>query len=120
MLRRLVNDVDGLIDRQVELARQEVTDNVRQVTRGGRVLAAGVVLLLGACVSLVVLVVALLGLFLALWLAALVALLFFALAGGVVTLVGWRRVSIRPLAETRAALREDVEWARQQLRPGER
>lgn len=120
LLRWLVNDLNLLVDKEVALARQEATENVRQVSAGGKVLAAGAVLLLGAYVGLIVLVTALLSLVLPLWVAALIVFAVFGVVGGVLTRMGVRRVRIRPLEATRTSLQEDVEWARHQLRPNER
>jgi uncharacterized membrane protein YqjE len=72
LLRRLVDDLDNLVNRQVDLAKQEARENVQTVVAGGKVLGVGVGLLLCALIGLVVLIIALLNLLLPLWASALI------------------------------------------------
>lgn len=120
LLRWLVDDLNVLVDKRVELVKQEAKENVREAAKGGKTLGLGVGLLLGAYVSLVVLIIALLNLFLPLWLSALITLLVFGAAGGAVSLLGKKQLPVRPLADSRETLREDAAWARRQLKPSGR
>lgn len=120
LIRRVIDNLSTLIDKQVELARQEATEEARTAAAGGGMMGAGAVALF---VSLLFLLTALCfavdrvwfpgyG-----WLAALVIALLFAGLGATLLLVGRGRLRLRPLGRTRDSLREDVEWARRQLRP---
>lgn len=118
LLRRVVDDAQTLLDKQIELVRQEVREEVRQVVQAGRSLGIGAVFLVIAAICLVN------TLFLGIdtlfprwgWLAALIATVICGAVGAVLVNRGRKAVRLQPLARTRATLKEDADWARQQLR----
>ncbi len=116
LIRRLVNDVSGLIDREILLARAEARADVRQAATGAGALALGVLLLYTALAAVIVAIILASAPTLAPVLAALVSALVFAVLGAIVALIGWSQIRIRPLERTRETLREDVEWARSRTR----
>jgi uncharacterized membrane protein YqjE len=119
--RRLADTTSELVHKQIELAKQEAREDLRQNIRAAILLGIGAVLLLFAVVCLLVALIAgttaVSGDRIALWGSALIWLLIFAIAGAVLLFVGKRRLQLRPLGRTRAELKENVEWVRQRLTP---
>ena len=122
--RRLANTASALVDAQILLAKQEAREEVREGIRIGIWLGAGAGLLLFAVICLLVaLTDATAQLLLGgrHWLAAIIWLVIFAAAGVICLLVGRKRIqAMQPLGRTRTTLKEDLEWARQRLKPQER
>lgn len=117
--RRLSDTTSDLVHKQIELAKQEAREDLRQNIRAAILLAVGAVLLLFAVVCLLVALIAgtsfVTGWHLAI--CALIWVLIFAVAGAVVLLVGKQRLQLRPLGRTRAEVKENVEWVKQRLTP---
>jgi uncharacterized membrane protein YqjE len=120
--QRLADTTSDLVEKQVLLAKQEARENLQEAIRAAIWLAAGAVLLLFAVICLLIaLTTGTADLFRwPAWLAGLIWLVIFAAVGAVCLLVGRRRLRITPLGHTRATLKEDVEWARQRLKPREK
>ncbi|MBI2755580.1 MAG: phage holin family protein [Chloroflexi bacterium] len=137
LIGRLVNDGSELIDKQIELAKQEVKDDLGEVVATAKTgaIAAGLALAAGllATIWLFTAVIwffnwlgeKLLGLAGLGWLGAslgwLIGLIIVAVLGWISYRTIMRTVrrgkSIRPLARTRTTLKEDLEWVRQLRTP---
>jgi uncharacterized membrane protein YqjE len=134
LFRRIVNGLNGLVDRHVQLIKQELKEELFTAIGAGKWLGIGLgVAAVGALVLLNVLVMMLVlglnelgswfipyvGKFLG-WIVILIliAVVFF-LAYRFVRR-GIREIRISPLEDTRETLREDIEWARQLLTRNER
>jgi uncharacterized membrane protein YqjE len=129
LFRRVVNGLNGLVDRHVQLVKQELKEELLTVLRAGKTLGIGAAIaVVGALIMLNVLIMLLVlglnelgswfipyvGRFLG-WIVVLIligAIFFFAYR---LVMRGVREVKVSPLEETRATLREDIEWARQLL-----
>lgn len=134
LIGRIINDASDLIDRQVELAKQEVKDDIGKVAGGAKRLA------IGAGVA------AAMGLLLVIWLWT-AFIWFFNWLGALISPwlsgIGWliglviplavaffawkkfiqpgiQQVKISPLARTRATLKEDLEWLQKLRTPSGR
>ena len=121
--RRLASTVSDLVEKQVELAKQEVREDLQQNVRAAISLAAGAGLLLFAAVCLLILVTDVTANLLfggRTWLGALLWLVIFAILGAIFLLRGKGQLQIQPLGRTRATVKEDLEWAKQRLKPHER
>lgn len=118
LLRRVIDDAQALIDKQVELAKQELREEVGQALQAGRTLGIGAGLLFVALIcSFHVLFLGIDTLFPRWgWLAALVVAVACGAAGAVLVQRGRRAMKLQPLARTRATLKEDADWAKQLLR----
>jgi MFS family permease len=118
LLRSIVADLSTLVTKQIELAKQELGEMV-----GTRAKAAGV---FGAAAVLGLFVIGFLGLagaealalVLPRWAAMLIVGVVFALLAVVAMVVArsWLRSSATKPDLTTESLKEDVEWAKQQLR----
>ena len=117
LVRRLMNNVSALINREVDLAKQEARSDVRQAIGGGITLALGLLLLYTALAALIVAAILAIAPTMTPVSAALIIALVFAVLGAIIALIGWNQVKVQPLERTRETLREDVEWARSQTRP---
>lgn len=115
LMRRLINNMSTLVDREADLARQEVRADAVQVGTGVAALAVGGLLIYTAVVALIVALVAWLGPGLFPWAIALIVAAIFAIVGIVAALIGWRRVRVQPLVRTRQTVREDLQWVRAQM-----
>ena len=135
LVGRLINDFSDLVDRQIELAKQEVREEIGDVIGAAKTLAigagiaavAGLMLLIWAWTGVIWFFNWLGALLLGPWggwIGWLVGLIIPAIAG----LVAWKgfigpgikRVKIKPLAKTRATLKEDLEWVQQLKTPSTR
>ena len=121
LLRRVVNGVNGLVDRQIQMAKQEAKEDVLQVLGAAKTLAIGAgIAALGALILLNVVTLAIV---LSLnmiwpWLGWLVIVLIIAgvfFAAYTFVRRGIREVRVTPVQRTRRTLREDIKWARHLL-----
>jgi uncharacterized membrane protein YqjE len=121
LARRLADTTSDLVHKQIELAKQEAREDLRQNIRAGIILGVGAVLLLFAVICLLVALVsgtsAATGGRLPLWGSALIWVLIFAASGAGAVFVGKQRLQLRPLGRTRAEVKENVEWVKQRLTP---
>jgi uncharacterized membrane protein YqjE len=127
LLRRIINGFNGVVDRQVQLVKQEIKENLLEGLQAGKTLAIGAgIAIVGALILLNVVVMAIVnglnwisdrwlyGPWLG-WvviLALLGAMFYFAFR---IVMRGLREIRISPLDRTRTTLKEDVRWARQLL-----
>jgi len=134
LLRRIINGLNSLVDRQVQLVKQEIKGDLLAYLLAGKTLGIGAgVGVVGALMLLNVLVLVIVlglneignwlwpgpGKFLG-WLVMLILLtVLFYLAYRFVQR-GLREVQISPLARTRETMSEDVSWAKQLLTRNER
>jgi apolipoprotein N-acyltransferase len=110
--------VQELVDKQVELARTELTPVARTGGLGAGLLAAGGVFLLVFLIILSLTGVWLLDVFLALWVSALIVSGILLLVGGILAGAGagiLRRLDPKP-HRTIATLQQNVNWVKGQLR----
>jgi uncharacterized membrane protein YqjE len=118
LVRRIINGVQDIIDRQIELAKQELKENFVQVAKAsGLLIAGGVLLFLTAIFLLVTIMFALEAVFPRFggWISALVITLLLGIIGAVLVLRGKKRVMIKPVARTRETLKEDLAWVKRPL-----
>lgn len=108
-----------LAEKQVELIKAEVRADVRAEIRAAIGLGIAAVLAIVAISLLFVAAALALALVMPAWGAALVMAGVALLAGAIAGLIGWRRRVVSPMKQTRAALKETLQWAREQLTGGE-
>ena len=119
LIRRLIDNVQALLDRQVLMIKQELREDVGQVVGAAKTLIIGFALLLLAGICFFNF------LFLAIdtlfprwgWVAALVFTLIFAIIGGMMANKGKGQVKVQLLARSRETLKEDAQWAKHRLTP---
>jgi uncharacterized membrane protein YqjE len=130
LIRRLIDDANGLIELQIRLAKLEAKENLMSALGGGKSLGIAAGLGILALIGLVVLIITgLAALFRLLLPAGLLerilggdwfwALVFTVVTGAVAALFalrGIRQIKISPLQKTRESLREDMEWLKQPTR----
>jgi uncharacterized membrane protein YqjE len=126
LIRRLIDDADGLIQLQIRLAKLEAKENVMSVAGGAKWLGIAAGLGLLALIGLVVFIITGLAALFELigvpilresWFWALVLTAVLALVAFLLVKRGIKQAKISPLARTRETLREDIEWLRQPMRP---
>jgi uncharacterized membrane protein YqjE len=113
LLQSAVDKASTLVAGEIQLAKQELTESLRAAVGaliGGMIAVFGIIAFL---VMAIVTVVAAVSLH---WAAALGFAVLFLLIGGGGALLAMRRIrAISPLRQTMQTLKEDVEWAKQQL-----
>jgi len=103
---------------EIQLARQEITESLRA---GVMALITGTIAIFGIIAFLIMAIVALVVAVPLQWVAALAcAAVFLVIAslGGILAITRLKRIS--PLRQTVQTIKEDVEWAKQQLTPGKK
>jgi uncharacterized membrane protein YqgA involved in biofilm formation len=118
LVRSIATDTSALVRKEVELARQELTAAVM-----ARLVGAGALAVAGLFGLLIVIFLALaaaeaLDLVFAPWLSRLIVAGGFLLLAGIAALVGLRKMKKPSFApeETKRTVKEDVEWAKTQLK----
>jgi len=134
LFRRIVHGVNGLVDRHVQLVKQELKEELLDVFGASKTLIfGGAVGIVGALVLLNVVVMMLVlglneiggwlwpgpGQFLG-WLVIIILLVAMFYVAYRLVMRGIREVQLSPIAQTRATVQEDIEWARQLLTRNER
>lgn len=129
LFRRVVNGLNGLVDRHVQLVKQELKQELLTVLGAGKTLGIGAaVAVVGALILLNVLILMVVlglnelgswfipyvGRFLG-WIVALILIGVIFFVAYRLILRGVREVKVSPLEETREVVQEDIEWARQLL-----
>ena len=118
LVRRIINGVQDIIDRQIELAKQELKENLTQVAKAsGLLIAGGVLLFLTAIFLLITIIMGIEAVFPRMggWISSLVITLILGIVGTVLVLRGKKRVMIKPVERTRETLKEDLAWAKRPL-----
>jgi hypothetical protein len=118
LIRELYQDVSMMIDRQIALAKHEVSATAATAGRGVAVIAGGALVGLVGFIYLMLAAVYGLARVMPDWAAALIVGGVLAIVGGVCAYAGIKRLKAvtQPLAETRETLREDAEFAKEEAR----
>jgi hypothetical protein len=118
LVRSIATDTSTLVRKEMELARQEIVGALTARIMGAGAMAAAGLLGLFALAFLALAVAAALDNVLRPWASRLIVGGGFLLLAAVGALFGVRKMKKPPLAptETRRTVREDVQWARRQLK----
>lgn len=114
----LANQTSALVRQEVELARTEMTQKAARIGGEAGLVAAGAVLALGGYLALVAGLVLLLGIWIPMWVSALVVAVLFLGIGLLFIQQGLsaiKRINLAP-RQTIATLKEDVTWAKEQVK----
>jgi uncharacterized membrane protein YqjE len=115
LVSRILKTGSRLVSKEIELARAEVkADLAAELAMIKMLAAAAVGVLLGVNLLLVAVVFALTH-WIPGWLAALLLGGIILVASAVVGYVGWQRRVTAPLAVTRKALTEDLQWVKERI-----
>ncbi|MEX2283901.1 MAG: phage holin family protein [Gemmatimonadota bacterium] len=108
----LTRETKHLVRQEVELAKVELKESAVRMGKGAAFIGAGAVLGIGAMLSLLAAVIALLGTFMPVWLAAMIVSLAIGGAGYLLVNRGIKALKTVELTprETIETVREDVVW----------
>ena len=123
LLRDLSDEATTLVRKEIELAKVELTEKGRKAGAGAGMFGGAAALALAALGALTACFIAALDAALPLWLAALIVALVYAGIAGVLALRGKRQVeqAVPPTPEqTIETVKEDVQWAKTQMRSAKR
>jgi hypothetical protein len=119
LVRRLINNMSGLVDREVELAKEEARADAKQMGTAVAILIFGGLLLYTFLAALIVAgvlaVLAAFGVTVTPPVMALIIAGVFLVLGAIVTAIGYFRVKVTPLERTRKTVQEDLQWARSRM-----
>lgn len=118
LVRSIAGDTSTLVRKQVELAKQEVLEGIAAKVKGAAAMVAAGVLGLFVIGFLGLAAAHALDLVVEPWASRLIVAGGFLLLAAIAGLVGLRVMKKRSIApeETKRTVKEDVEWARQQLK----
>lgn len=118
LVRSIAGDTSTLVKKQVELAKQEVVEGISAKVKGAAAMAAAGVLGLFVIGFLGLAGAYALDLVVAPWASRLIVAGSYLLLAAITGLVGLRVMKRRSIApeETKRTVKEDVEWARAQLK----
>jgi uncharacterized membrane protein YqjE len=116
LLSQLISQTSTLVQREIDLARTEMSQKVAQVSRGARMIAIGAALAYAGFLAIIATAVIVLVQYAALpwWIATLAVGAVTLIVGLFVTLGGSRALNLQHLAPQRTLqmLQEDADWAR--------
>jgi hypothetical protein len=118
LVRSIASDTSTLVRKEVELARQELTSAIKSRVVGAAALGAAAMFGLLIVIFLGMAAAAALDLVVARWLSRLIVAGGFLLLAAAAAMFGLRRMKKPPIApeETKRTVKEDVEWAKAQLK----
>lgn len=118
LVRSVATDTAALVKKEVELARQEIVEGVMAKVMGAAAFAGAGVFALIALVMFGITLGVSLKIVLAPWLAWLLTAVAFLVLAGLAAAVGMGMMKSKSIApeETKRTVKEDVEWARTQLK----
>jgi uncharacterized membrane protein YqjE len=118
LVRSIANDTSTLVRKEIELARQELTEAIKARVVGAAALGAAAVFGLLLVIFLGAAAAAALDLVFPRWLSRLIVAGGFLLMAGIAAMFGLRKMKKPPIApeETKRTVKEDVEWAKAQLK----
>lgn len=118
LFSELANQTSALVRQEVDLARTEMTQKAATLGKDAGIMGAGGVLALGGFLALVAALIIVLDIWLPLWLSAVIVGVLLTGIGLALIQQGLsaiRRVNLKP-SETIATLRDDAQWAKEQVR----
>ncbi len=119
-VKQFASDLTFLIRKEIESARDELTEKAKSAGIGAGMLSASAVCVLFTLASLTALVTIALSLALPLWAAALIVTVLWAAVAAVLGFAGKKKVQdAAPFVpeQTIANVKEDLEWARHGAKP---
>ncbi len=119
LVRRLINNLSLLLDREVDLAKEEARGNAIHLGAGAALLGFALLLLYTFIAALIVAAIYAIASFappMSPVIAALVIAGVFLVLGLIFAGIGALVLRIRPMERTRETVREDIEWARDRVR----
>jgi uncharacterized membrane protein YqjE len=115
LVQQITTDAKGLVKMEVELARAEAkVDLNAELDLAKGVAVAAVCGLLGLNMLIISAVFALAPEYA--WLVALIVGITLLAIGGIAAFVGWKRAEKNPMGNSRESLKEDFEWAKEQIK----
>jgi hypothetical protein len=116
LFAELSRQTSALVRQEVDLAKTEMTQKAREVGKDAGFMAAGGAVAYAGLLVLLAALVLLLGLWIPLWVSALIVGVLVLGIGGFLVLLGRDRLTKTTMApqQTVETLKEDVRWAREQ------
>jgi len=117
-LRDAANNIGEIIRSEFRLAKLEIRETASRAISPARMLLAGAVLGMYGLGFVLLTILFALRIILPAWLSALIVFIVTAMAAGVLIgsgVMGFRRLN-RPLERTAANVKEQIQWAKQQVR----
>lgn len=116
VLNDIMGNLQGLIRSEARLAKTEVAEEIRQSSRAGAWIGAGVIMLALSGLLVLVAAVAALSEIMPTWAAALIVAAGEGLMAALCVAIGIRRFKARAAPRTRSTLQENISWAKHPTR----
>ena len=115
LLGRIRDNIRLYIRKQIELPKQEIAEIIRANLRAVVWFGVAFAFVLGALISLTVLVIALIALVLPWWASALIVFALFVGLAGLTGFIGYKKLDLRGPTRSINSLKETVRWAKARL-----
>ena len=115
LLGRIRSNIRLYIRKQIELPKQEIAEIIRANLRAVVWFGVAFAFVLGALISLTVLVIALIALVLPWWASALIVFALFVGLAGLTGFIGYKKLDLRGPTRSINSLKETVRWAKARL-----
>jgi uncharacterized membrane protein YqjE len=115
LLGRIRENVRTYIRKQLELPRQEIQEIVQANLRALVWFGIAFAFALATLIALTVLVIAVIAIFLPLWVSALIVLVLFAVAAALTGFRGYKKLDLRGPTRSINSFKETVRWAKARL-----
>ncbi len=118
LLKQLSTETSTLVKQELDLAKAELTQQGKRAGLGARFIGGGALFGLGAFGAFTAMLIALLGLAMDTWIAALIVTVVYGAIAGVLAMRGKNKIqeATPPAEQTVETLKEDARWARTQMR----
>jgi hypothetical protein len=114
LLKQLSNETTTLVRQELDLAKAEMAEKGKQAGKGAGMFGAAGLFGLGAFGALTAMFIALLGLAMDTWIAALIVAVVYGAVAAILAMRGKNKIqeATPPAPQTVETLKEDVEWAK--------
>ncbi len=117
VVQGIIGDVQEIVRSEVRLARSEIVTELDKLKAAAPLLIAGGAVAVLALLFLIWTIVFALAVVLPMWAAALIVTALLAVMGGITTTAGVKKLrQINPPERTIATVKENVQWAKQQVK----
>ena len=115
LLGRIRDNIRLYIRKQIELPKQEIAEIIRANLRAVVWFGVAFAFVLGALISLTVLVIALIALVLPWWASALIVFALFVALAALTGFIGYKKLDLRGPTRSINSFKETVRWAKARL-----
>ncbi len=115
LFRDLANEIKTLVHQEIRLAKTEATQKATKIAKSLVLVVVGAVLGLGAFLAMIAFFILAIGVFVKLWLAALIVTVVLGALAAALALAGLKKMkNVGTPTQTIQTLKDDAQWAKNQ------